>query len=122
MREAFLCPLLRRLCLFADDKRMLSSWAERSDVFLLGLRLELNRKHLKIERASRRIAFLGMKVFPGHRRIASTKLARSIRHLKKRASIVGLCLNAQGCLDIALPWLAHADAWSLRAKVLSRLQ
>jgi len=59
--------------------------------------------HLKVEPLVRGIAFLGMKVFPGHRRIASAKLARSIRHLKKRASKIGLRLNGRGQLE------AHAS-------------
>ena len=111
-------------CLFDYGKGVLNSRMERSRDFLSGLRLELNPKHLMVESVVSGITFLGMKIFPGHRRIASAKLARSIRHLKKRASRIGLRLNGQGRLDVALPWVAHvshADTWNLRTRVLSRL-
>ena len=87
------------------------------------LRLELNPKHRQIVDVKRGLSFLGLRVFPEHRRVTTPGLARSVRRLKTRINIEGLRLN-NGRFGAAQPWLAHvshADTWHLRMTVLTRL-
>ena len=112
-------------CVFGDDRRELRAAVSATREFLgQRLRLVLNPKHLEVARTARGIAFLGMRVFPNHRRLAPAALARSVRRLRRSVSASAGGLDRRGRLAAALPWiahLAHADTWHLRAKVLARL-
>jgi len=112
-------------CLFGERKAVLAGWMLACADFLARrLRLELNPKRRQIVPVACGITFLGLRVFPEHRRIAAAGLARSVRRLKGRVHREGLSLDRKGRIPVALPWIAHvahADTWGLRGRVLRRL-
>jgi len=112
-------------CVFGNDRsRIKAQVAETHDFLVERLRLELNPRHLDVQRTGQGVTFLGMRMFPHRRRIAPASLARSVRRLRRRLARSGRVLDARGRLAAAMPWiahLAHADTWGLRARVLTRL-
>jgi len=112
-------------CLFHESKSELVMAMYRCKLYLRhALRLELNQKHLHAHSVKLGERFLGMRVFPFHRRMDPQSLARSVRRLKRRISREGLSFNRNGQLGVAIPWIAHlshADNARLRGKIITRI-
>ena len=112
--------------LFSDDKRQLWDWKEMLQERLARLRLTIHRSSAQVCPTAVGIPWLGMIVFPDHRRLKARKVRSTTRHLQMRyeayrtgeisfgefhASIVGFINHAR-----------HADTLGLRRHILAPMR
>jgi hypothetical protein len=68
------------LALFADDKDTLAVWLQELRAFGATLRLELHGRKSRVYRCGEGVTFLGVRFWPGRRRLAAT----NVRHMARR--------------------------------------
>jgi hypothetical protein len=111
--------------LFADDKRTLWQWRAAVIDFLTNLRLIVHEARAQPRPVTEGLPFLGLTVFPTHRRLKAQKAVSYRRKLKQQ-------VNALAAGRLTLPqlhasvrgWVNHArygDTWGLRRALLSSL-
>jgi len=104
--------------LFGDDKRELSSMAERIRDFLEGLRLSPHERKFRIYRCDEGVTLLGWRLLPGQTRLARANVIRMRRRLKKMTALYHAGrLRFEDVQRRVRAWIGHAgfgDTWQLR--------
>ncbi len=120
------CPAYLRyvddFLLFADDKPSLWAWRSAIRERLAALRLTLHEASSTVYPVSTGIAFLGFRLYPGHRRL---KRRNGVMFGRRLARTARACARGELALkavwDCYLGWEAHAahgDTRGLRAALL----
>ncbi|MFN8467195.1 MAG: reverse transcriptase domain-containing protein [Caldilineaceae bacterium] len=123
------CRAYVRYCddfiLFHDDKAQLHSWKEAVQRCLNDLRLNLNWRRAAVYPTRTGIPFLGIRIFPSHRRLRAdnVRLARARLRRNRDAYHAGR-LPVSKFRESLLAWLAHAahgDTYRLRRAMLREI-
>lgn len=121
------CPAYVRYCddflLFDNDKAQLHDWKSQVQGHLNGLRLCLNWRRSTIYPTSTGISFLGLRIFPTHRRLRADNVRLTRQRLRRhRDAFQSGRMTEQRFRQSLQAWIAHArhaDSWRLRRALLS---
>ncbi|MDO8656029.1 MAG: reverse transcriptase domain-containing protein [Nanoarchaeota archaeon] len=113
--------------IFSESKEMLQLYKDKIDIFLRErLALELHPDKSKIIPLHRGVEFLGMKIFPHHKRIKTRNLRKFYRKFQ------GICkayaekeVDYDSVYEFVEGWLAYvknANTYTLRKKVLVSIE
>jgi RNA-directed DNA polymerase len=111
--------------LFGDDKGELHHWRHQIMGFLVSMRLRLHEQQSVVFPVTTGIPFLGMRVYPTHRRLKKANALGFRRHLKElveryctgQIDFERLQASVQGWVNHA----RYADTWALRRSFFSTL-
>ncbi len=110
--------------LFANDKRSLHDAKSAITEFLLGMRLQIHRHKSVVFPVRNGIPFLGLRIFPTHRRLARTNVVRFQRRLKEmQCQYDAGEMSPKEVRRRIVSWWGHAqhaNAWRLARAILKR--
>ena len=113
------------LDLFAGSKRELWAWKQAIIERLATLRLRLHERSAQVMPVRCRILWLGLVVYPTHRRIKARKVRNARRHLGERLAAGRNGASSFAALDASVQgWVNHvcyADTWGLRRHTFADL-
>lgn len=113
------------MVLFCDNKRTLNEWEHAvRDQALTRLRLRLHVRSAQAQQTAAGIPWLGMVIYPDHRKLKSRKVVAATRSLtrawqawqREEIEFADFDARVQGWIANA----AQADSWRIRAHVLQR--
>jgi hypothetical protein len=111
--------------LFSDSKRELWAWKAAIIERLAGLRLVIHERRAQAVPVAAGIPWLGLVVYPTHRRVKARKVRDGHRRLRARLAAYHAGRLSFAELDASIRgWIAHvghADSWGLRERVLDSL-
>jgi len=111
--------------LFADDKATLWRWKKQIIERLTDLRLRCHQHSAQVCPTRTGIPWLGMVVYPEHRRLKARKVRYATRNLRYRYRDWRMGKISFAELDASVKgWVAHAqhaDSWAIREHVLGTL-
>lgn len=109
--------------LFADSKAALWAWKAAIQKRLEKLRLSMHELSAQVMQVASGAPWLGLVIFPDHRRVKSRKVIHATRRLGERYDDYRAGRISFGEFDAsAQGWINHvrfADAWGLRRHVLA---
>jgi retron-type reverse transcriptase len=125
LRTRYYLRYMDDFVLFSDDKGWLAEARERCRIFLASLRLQLHPHKSVISRVSDGTRFLGLKVFPNHRRLPWANVVRMKRRLRRMQA--GYAAGELSWADIQrrlMSWIGHArhaDTYRLRERLFGEV-
>ena len=109
--------------LFAHDKATLWRWKTAIRERLADLRLTVHERSTQVSPTAAGTPWLGMLVFPDHRRLKARKVRHASRHFRARYEAYHSGEISFGEFDASVRgWIAHAahaDSWGLRRHMLA---
>jgi hypothetical protein len=123
------CPAYLRyvddMAFFGDNKRELWVWKRAIVECLASVRLVIHETAAQVMPVSCGIPWLGIVVYPSHRRVKARKVRNTTRHLDERFDAYRSGKISFAEFDASIQgWVNHvryADSWGLRRHVFSRL-
>jgi len=120
------CPAYLRyvddFALFSDSKRQLYQWKQDIIAFLQGLRLNVHERRAQVTPVTQGIPWLGLVVFPDHRRVKARKVRLARRRIGERFEAWQQGRISFAAFDASVQgWINHvrfADSWRLREQML----
>ena len=124
------CPAYLRFVddflLFSESKAQLQEWRSAVIDKMAELRLTIHESQAQVYPVEKGIPFLGFRVYPDHRRLKYTGLARYRRHLQKVIEAVTAGGQPVAKLQASISgWVNHVrygNTWGLRRAVLGAVR
>ncbi len=125
IKQGLHCRAYLRYCddfmLFADDKPTLHRWRREIETFLVNLRLKIHAHKTSVHPVATGIPFLGLTVFPTHRRLRRQNGIAFQRRFKRQLKQFEQGEITREQLDQSVrAWIGHAghaDTWGLRRAI-----